>query len=85
MNIVLSGFSGSIGKTIFNSFVSTEYNFFPYNMRNDRLEFEHDLENFDVFIHLASLNANLQNDLNLLRYIYEEILEYINHHHQQDL
>ena len=61
MNIVLSGFSGSIGKTIFNSFVSTEYNFFPYNMRNDRLEFEHDLENFDVFIHLASLNANLQN------------------------
>ena len=61
MNIVLSGFSGSIGKTIFNSFVSTEFNFFPYNMRNDRLEFEHDLENFDVFIHLASLNANLQN------------------------
>ena len=61
MNIVLSGFSGSIGKTIFNSFVSTEYNFFPYNMRNDRFEFEHDLENFDVFIHLASLNANLQN------------------------
>ena len=61
MNIVLSGFSGSIGKTIFNSFVSTEYNFFPYNMRNGRFKFEHDLENFDVFIHLASLNANLQN------------------------
>lgn len=61
MNIVLSGFSGSIGKTIFNSFVSKEYNFFPYNMRNDRLEIEHDLESFDVFIHLASLNANLQN------------------------
>ena len=61
MNIVLSGFSGSIGKTIISSFVSTEYNFFLYNMRNDRLEFEHDLENFDVFIHLASLNANLQN------------------------
>tara|TARA_B100001287_G_scaffold252427_1_gene234398 strand:+ start:1670 stop:2539 length:870 start_codon:yes stop_codon:yes gene_type:complete len=65
MNIVLSGFSGSIGKTIFNSFVSTEYNFIPYNMRNDRLEFEHDLENFDVFIHLASLNANLQNQSHL--------------------
>ena len=60
MNIVLSGFSGSIGKTIIKSFAFSEYNFFPYNMRKDGTKFEHGLENFDVFIHLASLNADLQ-------------------------
>ena len=52
MNIVLSGFSGSIGKLY--SIVSSPRNIiFPYNIHNERLEFEHDLENFDAFIHLA--------------------------------